>query len=120
MRGEVSNPIVHLELRTGNMPSACAFYSRLLGWRTELVHTAWGDYRTLGLGERIEGGVVEHDTQHSYWLPYAEVANIYEVAERARLLGAAVCLPPREGPAGWRSVLAAPVGGVIALWQPKP
>jgi hypothetical protein len=28
-------------------------------------------------------------------------------------------LEPREGPAGWRSVLASSDGGEIALWQPK-
>jgi hypothetical protein len=30
-----------------------------------------------------------------------------------------VLLEPREGPAGWRSVVAAPAAGEIALWQPK-
>ena len=34
-------------------------------------------------------------------------------------LGAAVLLEPREGPAGWRSVVAAPAAGEIAFWQPK-
>lgn len=115
----VPNPVVHLELRTGNVPSACAFYTRLLGWRAEAVQTGSGDYLTLALGDRIEGGVVEHDTQRPFWLPYVEVADVGEAAERARVLGASVCLPPREGPAGWRSVLLAPGGGMFALWQPK-
>jgi hypothetical protein len=34
-------------------------------------------------------------------------------------LGAAVLLEPREGPAGWRSVVAAPGAGELALWQPR-
>jgi hypothetical protein len=34
-------------------------------------------------------------------------------------LGAGVLLPPREGPAGWRSVVATPAGGEIAFWQQK-
>jgi predicted enzyme related to lactoylglutathione lyase len=41
------------------------------------------------------------------------------VTERARELGAAVLLEPREGPAGWRSVVAAPASGELAFWQPK-
>ncbi len=41
------------------------------------------------------------------------------MTERGRALGAAVLLEPREGPAGWRSVLATSDGGEIALWQPK-
>ena len=36
-----------------------------------------------------------------------------------RLLGAAVPVEPREGPAGWRSVVTTPAAGEIALWQPK-
>jgi hypothetical protein len=30
-----------------------------------------------------------------------------------------VLLEPREGPSGWRSVVAARDGGEIALWQQK-
>jgi predicted enzyme related to lactoylglutathione lyase len=118
---QAPNSVVHLELRTGNLPRACAFYTRLFGWRAETVRTLSGDYLTLALGDRIEGGVVEHDddTERPFWLPYVEVPNVAEATERARLLGASVLLPPREGPAGWRSVLAAPSGATFALWQPK-
>jgi predicted enzyme related to lactoylglutathione lyase len=45
--------------------------------------------------------------------------NLVEVIERARALGAAVALEPREGPVGWRSILAVPSGAQIALWQSK-
>ena len=115
----VPNSLIHLELRTCNLPRACAFYTRLFGWRAETVRTGSGDYLTLDLGDRLEGGVVEHETERPFWLPYVEVAEIVEATERARLLGASVLLPPREGPAGWRSVLSAPAGGEVALWQPK-
>jgi hypothetical protein len=30
-----------------------------------------------------------------------------------------VKLEPREGPAGWRSVIATPAGAEIAFWQQK-
>ncbi|HEV3407883.1 MAG TPA: VOC family protein [Gaiellaceae bacterium] len=113
------NPVVHLELRTANLPRACAFYTELFGWQAETVRTPSGDYLTLTLGDRMEGGLVEHDTARPFWLPYVEVPEIGEVAERARKLGASVLVPPREGPAGWRSVLEAPAGATFALWQPK-
>src|SRR5919108_2075577 len=119
MARNVPNSVVHLELRTGNLACACAFYTRLFGWRVERLHTRSGNYTTLPLGNHIEGGVAEHGTQHAYWLPYVEVADIAEVAAAAGVLGASTLLPPREGPAGWRSVLGAPDGGVFALWQPK-
>jgi predicted enzyme related to lactoylglutathione lyase len=47
------------------------------------------------------------------------VAEIAAVTDRAERLGARILLPPREGPAGWRSVVAAPAGGEIAFWQRK-
>ena len=40
------------------------------------------------------------------WLPYVEVEQIGAATSRARRLGASVLLEPREGPAGWRSVVA--------------
>jgi len=52
-------------------------------------------------------------------LPYVEVVDIADITERAHRLGASVLLQPREGPAGWRSVVAAPAGGEVAFWQPK-
>ena len=119
MRQGVRHPVVHLELHTGNLPRAIAFYARLFDWRAETVHTGAGEYVTLELSDRIEGGVVEHDTERAFWLPYVEVADVAAATESAQVLGASVLLPPREGPAGWRSVLAAPACGEIALWQPK-
>jgi hypothetical protein len=44
---------------------------------------------------------------------------VTEATERARRLGATVVLEPREGPAGWRGVVAAPAAGELAFWQPK-
>jgi predicted enzyme related to lactoylglutathione lyase len=117
--GNLTDPVVHLELHTGNLPRACAFYTRLFGWRAETIHVGCGSYVGLDLGSGIEGGVVERDTDRALWLPYVEVADIGAATERARVLGASVLLGPREGPAGWRSVVAAPAGAEIALWQSK-
>jgi uncharacterized protein len=115
-----ASPVVHLELHTGNLPRACAFYTRLFGWRAETIHVDCGSYLALQMGDRrLEGGVVEHDSGPPLWLPYVEVADVAAATERARMLGASVTLEPREGPAGWRSVLAAPAGAEIALWQSK-
>jgi predicted enzyme related to lactoylglutathione lyase len=113
------HPVVHLELHTGNLPRACGFYTRLFGWRLERVRMGSGSYLTLDWGNRLEGGVVEHDTERAMWLPYVEVRDIARHTERAQELGAAVVLEPREGPAGWRSVVAPPAGAEVALWQPK-
>ena len=114
-----SKPVVHLELHTGDLPRACAFYARLCGWRPERIAAGSSSYLALELGGGLGGGIVECETRRPLWLPYVEVAEIAEATERARALGASVLLEPREGPAGWRSVVAAPAGGEIAFWQPK-
>jgi predicted enzyme related to lactoylglutathione lyase len=114
-----SNPAVHLELHTTNLARACGFYTQLFSWRIERIDTGSGCYLALELGDRIEGGVVERDTDRPVWLPYVQVDDISEATERAWMLGATVLLRPREGPAGWRSAVASPAGGQIALWQRK-
>jgi predicted enzyme related to lactoylglutathione lyase len=113
------NPVVHLELHTGDLQRARAFYEELCGWRSEQIDAGCGSYLALGLGAMLDGGIVECATRRSLWLPYVEVAEIAEATDRARRLGALVLLEPREGPAGWRSVVATPASGEIAFWQPK-
>src|SRR5262245_41276147 len=120
MRRASTTPVVHLELHTANLPRACAFYTRLFEWRAETVDVGSGSYLALQGGDRIEAGVVERTTERALWLPYVEVPDVLESTERARLLGAAVLLEPREGPAGWRSIVATAAGAEVALWQPKP
>jgi uncharacterized protein len=119
MRPARSNPVVHLELHTGDRLGASNFYAELCGWRAERIDAGCGSYLALELGAGLGGGIVECDTRRPLWLPYVEVAEITEATERARGLGASVLLEPREGPAGRRSVVAAPAGGEIAFWQPK-
>jgi predicted enzyme related to lactoylglutathione lyase len=113
------NPVVHLELHTADMREACEFYARLCGWSRQRIDTGCGSYLALGLGDGLGGGVVECETRRPVWLPYVEVAEIDDATQRARELGAAVLLEPREGPAGWRSVVAGSAIGEIAFWQPK-
>ena len=113
------DPVVHLELCTGNLACACAFYEKLFGWRTEKIDVGSASYYGFDLGAAIGGGVVEHECERALWRPYVEVPDIWETTEWARGLGATVRLPPREGPAGWRSVVSGPAAGEVALWQPK-
>jgi predicted enzyme related to lactoylglutathione lyase len=114
-----SKPVVHLELHTGDLERARRLYAEVCGWRPEPIDTRDGSYLALELGRGLGGGIVECDTERPLWLPYVEVLEVTKATERARLLGASVLLEPREGPAGWRSVVATRAGGEIAFWQPK-
>jgi hypothetical protein len=108
-----------LELLTGDLARACDFYTRLFGWRAETVAVGPGSYHALEPGDGIGAGVVEGRTTRSIWLPYVEVDDVAAATDEARRLGATVAVDAREGPAGWRSVVAPPAGAPIALWQTK-
>ena len=119
MRENFRAPLVHLELHTGDMAEARTLYGEVCGWRAERIDVSTGSYQALDLGGGVGGGIVECETRRSLWLPYVEVDAIANATERARALGARILLEPREGPAGWRGVVATSAGAELALWQPK-
>src|SRR5215216_818952 len=93
-----SNPVVHLELHTGDLPQARDLYTELCGSRPEWIETRAGSYLSVDLGNGLCGGIVECPVRGPLWLPYVEVDEIVEATGRARRLGASVLLEPREGP----------------------
>ena len=119
MRSPAASPLVHLELHTSEPRRARAFYAGVCGWRAVRIGGGGHGYEALGLGADVEGGIVECAAPRAIWLPYVEVTDVAAATERARELGAAVPLEPREGPAGWRSVVGAPGVGELGLWQPR-
>jgi predicted enzyme related to lactoylglutathione lyase len=114
-----SKPLVHLELHTGDLQGASDFYAEQCGWRPEQISHGGDSYLALAMGRGLGGGIVECGTERAIWLPYVQVPEVTEATERAQRAGAGVLLAPREGPAGWRSVISTPAGGEIAFWQPK-
>jgi predicted enzyme related to lactoylglutathione lyase len=123
MTRDFGAPVVHLELHTGNLPEAQTLYAELCGWRSERIDAGRGSYLALefgsAIGGGIGGGIVQCETRRPLWLPYVQVDQIEAATERARALGASILLEPREGPAGWRSVVATPAGAELAFWQQK-
>jgi predicted enzyme related to lactoylglutathione lyase len=109
VKARAPNPLVHLELHTDDLAAAAAFYERRAGWRAERVEIGDASYLALDLGGPVEGGIVECGTNRAAWLPYVRVDDIREATNRASELGAAELLEPREGPVGWRSVIAVPL-----------
>jgi predicted enzyme related to lactoylglutathione lyase len=59
MRPPSLDPIVHLELHTGNGARASDFYTRLFAWRPETVEVGHRAYLSQKLGGGIEAGIVE-------------------------------------------------------------
>jgi len=115
----MTKPVVHLELHTRDLGGARDFYAGVCGWNSELITVPRGAYHSLAMGGGLDGGIVECGARRPLWLPYVEVEDVFAESERARALGATVVLAPREGPAGWRAVVATPAAGELAFWQTK-
>lgn len=113
------NSVIHLELHTRDLPGAVAFYGQLLGWRPERIRAGNGSYLTLGMGNRVGGGIVECEAEHPLWVPHVVVPDVRATTGQAERLGGEILVDPREGRHGWRSVIATPDGGDLAFWQPK-
>src|SRR2546429_7972461 len=120
MTSNPSSPVVHLELHTGDLQRAHAFYAELCRWQPQRIRARDGSYLALELGGGLGGGIVECDTGRPMWLPYVEVDQIGEATERARGLDASVLLEPREGPAGGARRPPPPPGGGGAVLAATP
>jgi predicted enzyme related to lactoylglutathione lyase len=82
MTGSPADALVHLELQTNDLLRARTFLEQLFGWRAETVRVGGHPYVTLDLGGEIGGGIVERGTGRSEWIPYVEVFDVEEAAER--------------------------------------
>ena len=87
------SPVVHLELHTGDLAGARAFYAGLCDWRPEQIAVRGRSYLALELGGALGGGIVECAARRPLWLPYVEVPDVREATERA--LGARSDRPAR-------------------------
>jgi predicted enzyme related to lactoylglutathione lyase len=109
-----------LELHTSQAASAIEFYSGLLAWSPELVRVGRGSYLALDIGQRIGGGVIQDDAEPPMWMPYVAVPDLGAAIERAAALGGSEVLDRRVAPTGKRTVVAAPDGSELGLWEPGP
>jgi predicted enzyme related to lactoylglutathione lyase len=120
----MANPFVHVELHTGDLGKAKAFYSKLFGWKLEdMPMPGGGSYTMIGVGEGTGGGMMTSPMPGTppQWLAYVGVEDVASSTRKAKELGAKIVQDKMEvGGFGWMSVISDPTGATIALWQPKP
>jgi predicted enzyme related to lactoylglutathione lyase len=116
----MGNPFVHLELITPDMSKAKEFYGAMFGWEFQDMDMGpAGVYSTFKPSSGPGGGMVSMTDNHG-WRAYVGVEEIHAATEKARGLGAQICLDSHEIPnVGWMSILTDPTGSTIALFQPK-
>ncbi|NMM38515.1 MAG: VOC family protein [Glaciimonas sp.] len=120
----MANPFVHIELHTGDLAKAKAFYSQLFDWKLEDVATPENGvpYTMINVGSGTGGGMMANPAQHepAHWQAFVGVDDIKASTEKARSLGATVVQEVMDiGDDGWISVIVDPTGARFALWQAK-
>ena len=104
------------ELATGDPKAALGFYTKLFGWKTEVMHMECMDYTVVKVGDRMIGGVMAAPAGAPVaWTSYVTVDNIDETAKLAQSLGGKICVPPTDIPeVGRFAIMTDPQGAVIA------
>ncbi len=114
------NPVVHLELHTDDLPQARAHLRAAMRLAGRAGADEGGSVPRARPGRAASAAASSSAAPRAACgCPTCEVGEIDAATARARELGASVLLEPREGPAGWRTVVSTPAGGEIAFWQPK-
>jgi predicted enzyme related to lactoylglutathione lyase len=115
---------VWYELLTTDPNAAVAFYTDVVGWRTE----AWENNYTMWVSPQGPlGGLMDlPETARKmgappHWTSYVEVANADAIASAAKKLGGQIYVEPQNIPKiGRFAILADPQGASICILQPEP
>jgi hypothetical protein len=105
------------ELATRDTAAATAFYGQVFGWKAK---TGDPTYTEFHLGDQPFGGMLtmtpEMGDAPPHWAPYFAVNDCDATAEKAKSLGASMCVPPQDIPnVGRFAVIADPQGAVFSI-----
>ena len=120
----VDGTLCWADLSTPDPQRASKFYSDLFGWQV-LTDDEDPEHNYLHIknGEHFIGGIPPASHRQPgvppHWLAYFHVSNCDAAADKARQLGANICLPPMTmEKVGRMAVLGDPQGAVFAIFQP--
>lgn len=116
---------VWLDLLTTDSGAAIDFYTKVLGWGTDVWNGGAVPYTMWVAGGKAIGGTMpiaeaeRRSGTSTHWLLYLSTPNVRETVERAKALGGAVLVAPQDIPAvGTFSVLRDPQGARFAAFTP--
>jgi uncharacterized protein len=116
----VTPPFVFMDLRTADVQTSRAFYTRMFDWTVLEVPAGDTTVPLFGDADGPWGGfttLTADDLRAPQWIPYAPVADVDDALARALDLGATLIRPRTEMPAGSVAVIQDPGGATVALWQ---
>lgn len=112
------------ELFTTDTDAAIAFYTKVVGWKTQPFDASEKPYTMWVAGERPVGGVMLLPEEAKkmgappHWMAHVFVDDVDASAAKATSLGATIYVPPMDIPTVGRfSVIGDPTGGVMSLFK---
>lgn len=109
------------EVITPNKSASVDFYTKLMGWSAEDMEMPNGmTYTMFKQGDKPLAGCVtppEGDPVIPMWLNYINTEDLDAVTAKAQELGATVLKERVDLPMGSFTIIADPLGAVIAFWQ---
>jgi uncharacterized protein len=113
--------LVWYELLTTDPKAAVAFYTEVVGWKTE----AWKDYTMFVGGQGPLGGVTQLPDAAKqmgappYWQGNIQVADVDATVAKVKELGGKILHVETVPEIGRLAVIADPQGAVIAVYTPQ-
>jgi predicted enzyme related to lactoylglutathione lyase len=122
----MSGDFVWYELMTTDPKAAIAFYSEVIGWKTEVFGDGSGmDYKMWVASQGPLGGVMKLPEEAAqmgappHWMSNVTVDDVDATVKRVKELGGKVYREPADMPTVGRfAVIADPQGAAIAIFKP--
>ena len=115
----MGNPFVHIELNTGDVAKAKAFYKKLFDWKLKDMPMGPSmTYTMLDAGKQPGGGMQQKMPESPpLWLPYVEVADVKKAIAKAEKAGAKIVVPFMDiGGNGYLGIFVDPTGAALGVW----
>jgi len=114
----MGNPIVHVEIPVTDLKKAKEFYSKLFGWKVDLIPEM--DYALFDPGSEPRGGFNKVDkVKEGGAILYIRVNNIEKKLKEIEKAGGKTLRKKTEVPQfGWNALFKDVFGNVLGLFTP--
>ncbi len=110
---------VWFEYATQDLSRAQGFFGELFNWGSQAVPMPNGAYTMIAsAGTTVGGYLIATTGAPAHWISHLQVEDATASAAQVAALGGRVLEPVFEISAGKIAIVADPLGGVFALWQP--